>query len=55
MKITDQPGRFLAVCVFGPMLIFKGLDYKDIFILAFGLLLILWDLYWLLCKPPRNK
>jgi hypothetical protein len=50
--ITDQPGRVLAVFVFGPILIYKGWTYNDIFLVAFGLLLIVWDLYWLVYKSP---
>lgn len=52
--ITDQPGRVLAVFVFGPILIYKGRKYDDGFLLFFGVLLILWDLYWLLFKEPKK-
>jgi hypothetical protein len=54
-QISDQPGRFLAVFVFGPILIYKGCLYKDWFLIFFGLLLILWDAYWLLTQPPKTR
>lgn len=27
IKITDQPGRFLAVFVFGPIILYKGIGF----------------------------
>lgn len=51
--VTDQPGRVLAVLVFGPLLIFKGRALGDLFIFWFGVLLVVWDLYWLLYRAPR--
>lgn len=53
--ITDQPGRVLAVFVFGPLLIYKGFVYKDEFLYFFGVLLILWDLYWIMYQKPKRK
>lgn len=50
--ITDQPGRILAVILFAPILIYKGYLYSDIFLVFFGILLFIWDLYWLLWKEP---
>jgi hypothetical protein len=52
-RITDQPGRILAVLVFAPLIVYKGIKYRDWFLLAFGILLFAWDLFWLLCRPPR--
>ena len=49
---TDQPGRLVAVCIFAPILLYKGYLYKDIFLICFGILLFIWDLYWLLLKDP---
>lgn len=51
-NLTDQPGRVLAVFVFGPLLVYKGVIYKDWFLIMFGILLIVWDMYWLLFKEP---
>ena len=55
-KITDQPGRVLAVFVFGPIILWKGMHtYKyDWFLIIFAILLILWDLWWLCQKPPKE-
>ena len=54
LAVTDQPGRVFAVFVVSPILLRKGLLYRDAFILAFAVALFCWDLYWLLCKPPRR-
>ena len=55
MRVTDQPGRVLAVFVIAPILLYKGMKYKDYFILLFAIILFLWDLYWLLTKPPKES
>ena len=55
LRFTDQPGRVLAVFVFAPLLVYKGFagcKRGDAFLVAFGLLLLAWDAYWLLCKAP---
>jgi len=52
---TDQPGRLLAVFVLAPIILFKALQYKDIFLAIFAIALFIWDLYWLLTQPPRKK
>ena len=52
--ITDQPGRIFAVFVFGPLLILKGLNYKDYLLLFLGLLITLYDLYWLIKYPSKK-
>ena len=54
--ISDQPGRILAVFVLGPIILYKGLvTYKDWFLICFAIVLILWDLWWIICKPPREQ
>ena len=55
MNFTDQPGRILAVFVISPILLYKGWQYKDWFIILFAIALFLWDLYWLLMKEPCKK
>lgn len=52
---TDQPGRVAAVFIFAPLLLFKGIQYNDMFISFFGLLLYLWDLYWLILRDPMHS
>lgn len=55
-KFTDQPGRFLAVFVFGPILLYKGVKtYKyDWFLIVFAILLIVWDSWWLVFADPKS-
>lgn len=52
---NDQPGRLLAVFLFAPVLIYKGYKYSDKFLILFGLLLFLWDLYHILYTKPNIK
>ena len=52
---SDQPGRVVAVFVVSPVLAFKGIAYNDAFIEAFAASLFLWDLWWLLARPPRRR
>ena len=54
MIISDQPGRFLAVFVFAPFIIYKGNIYKDNYLIMFGILLFCWDLYWIINHPPKK-
>jgi hypothetical protein len=55
MALTDQPGRFIAVFFIAPILLYKGLVYNDAFITAFAVILFVWDLYWLICCPPKKS
>ena len=54
IKITDQPGRVLACFVIAPILAIKGVEYNDNFIKGFSILLFSWDLWWLVCKKPKE-
>ena len=54
MIITDQPGRVLAILVFAPYLGKAGIDYKDKFLLFFGILLFIWDLFWIIMYPSKK-
>lgn len=54
-KLSDQPGRIIAVFIISPILAYKGIKYKDWFILIFAFVLFCWDLYWLICKPALHK
>lgn len=45
---TDQPGRYLAVFFFAPILLYKAVQYKDKFIGIFAIMLFCWDLFWIL-------
>lgn len=55
-RLTDQPGRILAVFLFGPLILYKGIRYNnDVFLIVFGILLIVWDAYWLIYKVPSQS
>ena len=54
-SLTDQPGRWAAVCVFAPWLLWRGAVHGDVGIAAFSVLLFSWDLYWLVVMPPRRR
>jgi hypothetical protein len=54
MKITDQPGRLFAVIVFAPLLICKGFGYNDIILIILGILIFIYDLFWLIYYPSKK-
>ena len=51
---TDQPGRWLAVLVFAPLLLQRGILHDDVFIIAFACMLFVWDLTWLIVAKPKR-
>jgi hypothetical protein len=51
-RVTDQPGRVLAVLVVAPYLAYRGLRCGDPLLVAIGVVLFAWDLYWLLHREP---
>lgn len=50
---NDQPGRFIAVLLFSPLLLYKGYVYNDNFLIFFSLLLFIWDLYNIIYTKPN--
>jgi len=50
---TDQIGRYFAIFIFAPILIFKGLNNSDRILLILGIALFYWDLYWILFRNPK--
>jgi hypothetical protein len=50
---TDQIGRYFAIFIFAPILIFKGLYNSDKLLLILGIALFYWDLYWILFRNPK--
>ena len=54
MKINDQPGRYFAILIFAPFLIYKSCLYNDKSLLFLGILLFTWDLYWIINNPPKS-
>lgn len=52
--LNDQPGRFIALFIIAPVLLLKGLYYKDTFIIGFAIILFLWDFYWIITSRPNK-
>ena len=50
---TDQIGRYFAIFIFAPILIFKGINLNDNLLLILGIALFFWDLYWILFRKPK--
>lgn len=53
MIVTDQPGRVFAVIVFAPYLVYRGIVYRDKLLTILGAALFLYEMFWLLSKPPK--
>ena len=54
MNITDQPGRVLALFIFCPIILCKGIKYKDNFLVFFSLFLFFWELLWITKYEPKK-
>jgi hypothetical protein len=54
LQFTDQPIRYCAFFIFGPILIFKGMVIEDVFILLFGILLMCVDGFCIIFKEPAR-
>jgi hypothetical protein len=52
---TDQIGRYFAVLIFAPLLVYKGQIYGDDELVGLGVLLFVWDLYWMLFREPKQS
>jgi hypothetical protein len=50
---TDQIGRYFAIFIFAPILIYKGIVNCDYILLILGVALFFWDLYWILFRKPK--
>lgn len=53
--INDQPGRLMAIFLFAPTLIWKGVYRNDIILCVLGVSLLIWDLYWVIFKKPVSN
>lgn len=51
--ITDQYGRIFAVLVFAPYLIYSGYKYNDKILSILGLILFVYELFWICNKGPQ--
>jgi hypothetical protein len=54
MKFSEQPGRYFAILLFGPFLIFCGYKYKDLLLLLLGIIFIIYELFWIIFFDPKN-
>lgn len=59
MNITDRPGRFYALLILSPGLFICGIyNKKNIYIFLFlilnGLLLFIYELFWILFKNDET-
>ena len=48
MQISEQPGRILAIFIFAPYLIYKGYKFDDKLLEFFGILFIIYEIFWLI-------
>jgi hypothetical protein len=53
MIVTDQPGRIFAVIIFAPYIVCRGLTHRDTLLIVLGVTLFLYEMFWLLSKPPK--
>ena len=56
MKLTlnDEIGKLIATLIIGPIMIYKGFIYNDLLLGILGLLLLVYDGYWI-CKYYSKK
>ena len=56
MKLTlnDEIGKLIATLIIGPIMIYKGFIYNDLLLGILGLLLLVYDGYWI-CKFYQKK
>ena len=53
-RLSDQPGRVVAVLVVAPYLVYRGTRCRDPVLVAIGAVLFAWDLFWIMCREPRR-
>jgi membrane-bound ClpP family serine protease len=59
MNIIDRPGRFYALLILSPGLIFCGINtnknkYIQLFLILNGLLLFIYELFWISFKNDET-
>ena len=54
MRISEQPGRYFAVIVVGPVLIYKGIHYDDYLLLVFGIIFMIYEMLWIQFAKPKE-
>ena len=51
--ITDQPGRLFAIFIFSPYLIYCSYKYNDNILFILGIVLFLYECFWICNKGPQ--
>jgi len=54
MKFSEQPGRYFAILLFAPYLIYCGYKYKDPLLFISGIVFIIYELFWVIFVEPKN-
>tara|TARA_B100000902_G_C27302521_1_gene913640 strand:- start:1997 stop:2218 length:222 start_codon:yes stop_codon:yes gene_type:complete len=55
-KITDRPGRYFAILIFSPLLIYCGITVRENHInisnilIFLAILLFVYEMFWICCK-----
>ena len=52
MAITDYPARCFAVFIFAPYIIYRGIKYKDDFLIFLGILLFIYESFCMIYSKP---
>ena len=51
---TDYIARYFAVFIFAPYIIYRGNEYKDNFLIFFGYLLLIYEIFCIFCYHPAK-
>ena len=54
MLISEQPGRLMAIFIFGPFLVYSGRKYEDKLLILLGSLFILYEIFWVINYEPKT-
>jgi len=54
MKFSEQPGRYFAILLFGPFLMYCGYKYKDFLLFLLGIIFIIYELLWVIFFDPKK-
>jgi hypothetical protein len=50
---NEQPARFILVLLLTPILFMRGFSNKDVFVMAFAIILFLCEFYWMTFTRPH--
>ena len=54
MNHSEQPGKVLAIFLFSPLILCKGIKYDDKFLILFAIILFFWELLWITKYKPKE-